>query len=94
MPASRSPTRRSPAPLPAASSRRCCGFWLPWLAAPLWMLFPLLGCLLAAELRRAALPPPQTSAGATAANRRLPVVPVVRLVTADAEAVARSRGTN
>jgi len=94
MPAPTRPAPRSPASLPAASSRRCCGFWLPWLAAPLWMLFPLIGCLLAAELRRAALPPPQTPSGVRVADGGLPVLPVVRLATADAEAVARSRGTN
>jgi len=75
MPAPTRPAPRSPASLPAASSRRCCGFWLPWLAAPLWMLFPLIGCLLAAELRGIA---PATNAERREGGRRRAAGPAGR----------------
>jgi hypothetical protein len=51
--------------------------WIPWLAAPLFMLAPIGGCGLASSLRR-----PVTVADA---GVRPPVVPVEAVVTAESD---------
>jgi hypothetical protein len=62
---------------PMAPRSGVAAIWLPWLAAPLFMLAPIGGCGLANSLRR---PVAVAEAGA-----RPPVVPVESVVTADAE---------
>ncbi|MGB8853624.1 MAG: hypothetical protein WCC69_08670 [Pirellulales bacterium] len=71
--------------------------WLPWLAAPLFMLLPIGGCGLATRLHRPAAA--QVAVRPTVASAGLnfvPLVPITRVVpaTADHRQVAWGRTTN
>lgn len=64
---------------------RSAPVWLPWLAAPLFMLLPIGGCGLAARLHRPAAAQvaawPQATPSPPAA---VPLVPITRVAPAEA----------
>lgn len=84
------------APLPPAPPRYV-PVWLPWLAAPLFMLLPIGGCGLAARLHRPAAAQvavrPET---APTGLHAVPLVPIPRVVPVAAahRQVAWGRTTN
>jgi len=69
----------SSASLPVAAPRRNAPVWLPWVAAPAFVLLPIGGCGAAASLRQprqvAALEPSRRQPAAP------PLVPVATIMT-------------
>jgi hypothetical protein len=84
------------AALPPAPAR-FVPVWLPWLAAPLFMLLPIGGCGLATRIYRPAATEVAVHPQAAPAGPHLvPLVPITRVVpvTADHRQVAWDRTTN
>ena len=59
------------------------GVWLPWCMAPVWVLLPIVGCLIAGAIRRPAVaeitPPSGTSLSASADTDPAHLLPIVPL---------------
>lgn len=77
------------------SPPRSVPVWLPWLAAPLFMLLPIGGCGLAARIHRPAAAQMAVRPRVDHA-RVVPLVPITRVVTVEAghRQVAWGRTTN